>query len=87
MYELSAIMMDHNSKIIDSSASNLANIQTPGYHAERYDIVFSDLMDTPVIGGAEYSDVTQGKLKRTSNQNSFAIENVSFNYEQMILKL
>jgi len=78
MYELSAVMMNHNSKIIDSSASNLANIQTPGYHAERYDISFSKMMDSPAVSGTQYTDLSQGKLKQTSNQKSFAIENGQF---------
>lgn len=82
MYELSAIMMNHNSRVIDSSASNLANIQTPGYHAERYDISFSQLMDSPVINGAEYTNSSQGSIKKTSNENSFAIENGQFQLEE-----
>lgn len=78
MYELSAIMMNHNTKVIDSSASNLANIQTPGYHAERYDVSFSQMVDSFAVTGTEYSDLSQGSLKKTSNQSSFAIENGQF---------
>jgi flagellar basal-body rod protein FlgG len=63
--------------VLDSVAGNLANIDTPGFRAQRPEfasLIAPDGSALGVAGGMPRTLFTQGKLEETSNEHDFAIE-------------
>jgi flagellar basal-body rod protein FlgG len=63
--------------VLDSIAGNLANIDTPGFRAQRPEFasfIAPDGSALGVAGGMPRTLFTQGKLEQTNNEHDFAID-------------
>ncbi len=78
MYELSAVSLQQQIQSMDRAANNIANVATPGYKAQKSDVVFQDLVGGYGVSLTEYSDNKAGSLAIDSRKGTYSLQSGSF---------